>query len=279
MNMQIEGNEECAVVDEVVEGQEGEVSEDEGALVVTLGEEVSEEGAEEVDEKTAPQWVKDLRKKTKEQERELREYKRKLAEKETQQVAEEIGKRPSLSDDGIDFDEEVYAQRLLEWTDKKKAAEAAEAAERAKREEADRTFNERLTAYNQKKTALKVEDFDDAESAVVSTLSKTQQGIIVNYCDKPELLIYAVGRNDKELARLAAITDPIKFALEIQTIEREKLKVTTRKPATSPERTVSASAPITSSDKHLEALEREADRTGDRSKIIAYKRTLKKANS
>lgn len=279
MNMQIEGTEEVVVVDEVAEGQNVEVTEDDGALVVTIGEEVAEEGTEEVDEKTAPQWVKDLRKKTKEQERELREYKRKLAEKETQQVSEEIGKRPSLSDDGIDFDEEVYAQRLLEWTDKKKAAEAAEAAERAKREEADRTFNERLTAYNQKKTALKVEDFDDAESAVVSTLSKTQQGIIVNYCDKPELLIYAVGRNDKELARLAAITDPIKFALEIQTIEREKLKVTTRKPSTSPERTVSASAPITSSDKHLEALEREADRTGDRSKIIAYKRTLKKANS
>lgn len=276
MNMQIEGTEEGVVVDE---GHDVEVTEDDGALVVTIGEEVVEEGAEEVDENTAPQWVKDLRKKTKEQERELREYKRKLAEKETQQVAEEIGKRPSLSDDGIDFDEEVYAQRLLEWTDKKKAAEAAEAAERAKREEADRTFNERLTAYNQKKTALKVEDFDDAESAVVSTLSKTQQGIIVNYCDKPELLIYAVGRNDKELARLAAITDPIKFALEIQTIEREKLKVTTRKPTTAPERTVSASAPITSSDKHLEALEREADRTGDRSKIIAYKRTLKKANS
>ena len=80
MNMQIEGTEEGVVVDE---GHDVEVTEDDGALVVTIGEEVVEEGAEEVDENTAPQWVKDLRKKTKEQERELREYKRKLAD-ETQ---------------------------------------------------------------------------------------------------------------------------------------------------------------------------------------------------
>ena len=92
-----------AWVDEVVEGQEGETAEDDGALVVTIGEEVVEEGAKKSMKRPRRKWLRIYGRKTKEQERELREYKRKLAEKETQQVAEEIGKRPSLSDDGIDL--------------------------------------------------------------------------------------------------------------------------------------------------------------------------------
>ena len=55
------------------------------------------------------------------------------------------------------------------------------------------------------------------------------------------------------------------------------MKVQTRKPQTNPERKPTGSAPISGAvDSKLEALEKEADRTGNRSKVIAYKKSLKK---
>lgn len=282
------GNEELEIIDSIedeeVEEPTGEEttpeseqeSQESDELVVTIGDEPD---AEEEEAKSAPQWVKDLRKQTREQARIIREQEAKLKELTSpKHELDELGKKPQLHDDGIEYDEEAFEAALLAWNEKKRKIEQRQREEQEKIEAQNRAYEEKLQAYHSAKTGLKVADFQDAEESVISTLSKTQQGILVNYADKPELVIYAIGKNEKELKRLAAITDPIAFALELKTLEREKIKVSTRKPETSPERAiVGNSTTIASTDKHLEKLEAEAERTGDRSKVIAYKRSLKKS--
>ncbi|WP_307880281.1 hypothetical protein [Acinetobacter seifertii] len=107
-------------------------------------------------------------------------------------------------------------------------------------------------------------------------LTQTQQGILLHGAEKPELLVYHLGKNPQKAKELAAIVDPIQFAFAAAKIDAQ-IKMTARKPSTSPERKPSGSGSfINGPDKRLEELEREADRTGDRTKIIEYKRSLKK---
>ena len=245
---------------------------EEGQIVVSLGEEEPEEddgGSEAF--KRLRQHTREQAKRIKQQEAELRELqKAKEAEKEVV-----LGKRPELHDDGIDYDGDKFAEALLAWNAKKADVEAKQRTEREKHEAIERDFQQRVEKYNTDKQSIGVQDFEEAEDVALSTLSKIQQGIIVAHADKPELVIYALGKNPKEAERLAAIADPIRFALAIRDLEKEKLKVS-RKPSTAPEKEVTRSAsPSASVDKHLDKLEIEADRTGDRSKVIAYKKSLR----
>jgi hypothetical protein len=54
------------------------------------------------------------------------------------------------------------------------------------------------------------------------------------------------------------------------------LKVTPRKPASAPETVVKSNTRVSgATDSVLERLEEEADRTGDRSRVVAYKAKLR----
>jgi hypothetical protein len=56
------------------------------------------------------------------------------------------------------------------------------------------------------------------------------------------------------------------------------MKVTTRKASTTPETSVRGSGPAPGTgDQHLEKLEAEAAKTGDRTAVIAYKRKMREA--
>jgi len=277
--MRIEGDEDENLfdVEPVDEVETPEVEEEveqaeEGQIVVSLGEEEPEEedgGSEAF--KRLRQHTREQAKRIKQQEAELREL-QKAKEVEKEVI---LGKRPELHDDGIDYDGDKFAEKLLEWNARKAEVEAKQRAEREKQEAIERDFQSKVEQYNTAKQSIGVPDYEDAEELAMSTLSKIQQGIIVAHADKPELVIYALGKNQKEAERLAAIADPIRFALAIRDLEKEKLKVS-RKPSTAPEKEVTRSAsPSASVDKHLDKLEAEADRTGDRSKVIAYKKSLR----
>ena len=91
----------------------------------------------------------------------------------------------------------------------------------------------------------------------------------------PVLVVYALGKNPKKAAELSEIKDPVKFAFAVAKLETQ-LKVSSRKAATKPEKTVNGSARVSGSvDSTLERLRAEASRTGDFSKLTAYKRKLK----
>lgn len=171
-----------------------------------------------------------------------------------------------------------FEKQLIDWTAKKAKFEQQEAAKREEHEKAAKVWQDKLNSYEAKKTAIKtkVRDFDEAEEIARDVLTQTQQGILLHGAEKPELLVYHLGKNPQKAKELASITDPIQFAFAAAKIDAQ-IKMTARKPSTSPERKPSGSGSfINGPDKRLEELEREADRTGDRTKIIEYKRSLKK---
>lgn len=261
-----------------VEGEPSEGDADSGELTLQFGDEAPP--ASEEPENSAPQWVKELRKSNRELQRQLRAYE---AKEKTQQApqatqAPTLGNKPKLED--FDYDETKFDTALEKWYDAKrqvdKVKEEAESRERARQEAAQA----RLNGYIGEAKELRVKDFQDVESEVVSALSVEQQGILLAGAEKPALLVYALGRNPAKLKSLSSINDPVRFAFAAAKLESQ-LKVSSRNaPKPAPEQRVSASggAPVSGgSQKTLERLRDEAARTGDMSKVIAYKAQLKAA--
>jgi hypothetical protein len=117
-----------------------------------------------------------------------------------------------------------------------------------------------------------VRDFEDAEATAQELFDVTQQGIVVQGADNPALVIYALGKNPKKAQEIASIKDPVKFAFAVAKLEKE-LKVTNRKAAPPPERTIQGTGRVSGSvDSTLERLRAEALKTGDMTKVVAYKR-------
>ena len=127
-----------------------------------------------------------------------------------------------------------------------------------------------LESYATKKSALNVPDYDDAEDVILQTLSETQQAMILQGADDPALLVYALGKNPKRAKELADIKDPVKFAFAVAKMETT-VKKTSRKKAPPAEKTVSGTGTGSVNDSTLDKLREEAARTGNHSKVIAYK--------
>lgn len=246
-------------------------------LVVTIGDEKPAADDEELDK--APQWVRDVRKQNREMARALREREAEIARLRGatgQAQAVTLGPKPTL--EGCDFDTEVFEQRLEQWHEAKRQADE----QKAKAEEAQRTaeaeWKGKLDAFGKAKATLKVRDFDDAQAVVEDTFSVVQQGIIlkgVRDANTAALLVYALGKNSAKAKELAAMKDPVEFAVAIGEL-KTMIKTQPRKSAPLPERTIRGSAPGAAAvDRELERLRADADRTGDRTKVAAYLRQQK----
>lgn len=214
--------------------------------------------------------VRHLRAQLTEKEKELKQLRK------APQVAAPVvvGEKPTLA--GFDYDEEAYETALDQWKERKAKADAqAQEAEQAQRQQTE-AWNNELKAHAERRAALKFRDAQEAEDVVVATLSDVQQAVLVKAAENSALVVYALGKNPGKLAEISKITDPLKLAAAIARLEG-KLTVTKRGGPPEPERIASGSAPIAmgSSDKQLERLEKEADKTGDRTKLVAYKRQLK----
>lgn len=186
----------------------------------------------------------------------------------------EVGDKPTL--ETCDYDEQRFETELDSWKERKAKADEANVAAQRDAEANKAAWAETVADFERKKTALKAPDFEVAEEEVTQALSPMQQAIVINAADDSAKVIYALGKHPQKLAGLAAIKDPIKFAVAVSKLEGTlKVTRTTRK-APEPDRPVRGSAQLSAaSDKHLERLEKEADRTGDRTKIVQYKRQLK----
>jgi len=262
------------------EPQAGAEGDDQGAddgVIVTIGDETPPAVSDdEIEGKPAPAWVKELRKSDREKAKRIRELEQQVAasKQAVQPPQITVGERPTL--EGCDYDAEKYGEELLAWTARKQQADAQAAKQREEQEAAQAAWNAKLTSYQTAKAALKVPDFDDAEHLVTSTMDTTQQAIILRL-PKPELMVYAVGKNPAKAKELAAIKDPIDFAFAVAKLETQ-LKVQSRRAPPAPERQVrGTTGGTTGIDNTLARLEAEADRTGDRTKVAAYHRQRKQA--
>ena len=178
-----------------------------------------------------------------------------------QPQAETLGQRPALAD--FDFDEEKHAQALDEWYARKLKHDERVRQQQQAQEAQQKAWQTRLNEYGQKKAALKVPDFDEAEAAASEKLSVVQRGIIVKGCKDPAAMMYALGKSSEKLGQIAAISDPVDFAFAVADLQKE-LKVTERKAPPVPERKISggaAGAALTNAK--LEQLRNKARETGD----------------
>ena len=252
---------------EDTEAEESEEAEDDGFVV-------SIEGESPAPEESAPEWVRDLRKQHREQKRRNRELEAQLAAMQSQgQAAKPLGPKPTL--EVYDYDTDKYEKALADWFDRKRRHDAEQDAAQRQQQAMEEAWTAKQQEYFRRKEAMKAKDFDDAEDTVKDILNVTQQGIIVKGAENPEFVVYALGKNPKKAQELAQIDDPIDFAFAISKLE-SKLKIATKKSAPPPEKTVKGTGRVSGSvDSTLERLRAEAEKTGDYSKVMRYKKQLK----
>lgn len=246
-------------------------ADDEEELIISIGGEAPAPKDDDFNGQPAPEWVKQMRKENRELKRQLKATPSVQQEQAKQEIT--LGKKPTLEDH--DYDAEVYEKALDSWYDKKREYDQQEQARRAEQENAEKQWETVISDFEQKKVNLKVSDFEEAEDTIKDTLSTVQQGILLQGAENSARVVYALGKNPKRLQEIASITDPVKFAFALAKLETQ-MKDNRRKAETPPEKGIRGSAHISGGkDSKLEALEREAEKTGDRSKVIAHKRSLK----
>lgn len=271
-NIEINAEADNAAEDETnaVLADEGDGDDDEEEVVISIGE----ESPPQEEEQRAPEWVRELRKANREKERKIRELEAKLNATATETKPVALGPKPTL--ESCDYDSDEYENKLAAWYEQKRQADAAEAEAAAQRDAEAKAWQNKLDSYAKARASLKVRDYEDAEAFALETFNVTQQGIVLQGSDNPALIIYALGKSQKRAKELASITDPVKFAFAVAKLETQ-LKVTNRKAAAAPERTISTGGGRISGsvDSTLDRLREEALKTGDMSKVMAYKRSKK----
>ena len=272
--LDIEAGTVIEVEDETKAVQADDAAEEEDADEVIIS--IGEEAPPPEEETRAPEWVRELRKSNREKERKIRELEARLNATAIETKPIVVGAKPTL--ESCDYDSEEYETKLADWYERKREADAAEATAAARRDAEAKAWNDKLLAYEKAKASLKVRDYEDAEAFALETFNVTQQGIVIQGSDNPALIVYALGKNTKRAKELASITDPVKFAFAVAKLETQ-LKVSNRKASASPERTIaSGGAPLSGAvDSTLERLRAEAEKTGDYTKVLQYKRQKRNA--
>jgi hypothetical protein len=268
---------EAEDVIEQVEAPEGESDVGEGApedagLVVEIG------GGDDEDA-SAPEWVRNVR-------RENRELKKRLKALETTGGTVDVPalpEKPTL--EACDYDTPVFEAKLEAWYEAKREHDAREAEAKTLQEKAEQRWQAKLSTYDAGKEKLGAPDFDDAEATVSEIFAKpfpgiraddVRMGIIKQGVKDPTTLVYALGRNPEKAKALAEIDDPVEFAVALGRMEAT-MKVVRAGAKPAPERRIGGVAPGVAGavDNTLERLREEAAKTGDFSKVAAYKRQMK----
>jgi len=252
---------------------EPEAEEEAEELIVTIGEEPPPQTE---DETKAPGWVREVRKTNREQARKIRELEQQLAQtKPREQTTPQLGPKPTL--ESVDYDTAAFERALDDWKERKAQHDRKQAEQQDAVRKEQARWEAEITAFNEQKSALKVRDFEDAEGAVTEVLNQTQLGIIIDGASNKALVMYALGKNEVALKDLASITNPVKFAFAIAKLETQ-LKTQSRKPASAPEKTLKGSAPVAANNT-LDRLRADAEKSGDYTKVLAYKKQLKAQGS
>ncbi|RPF70451.1 hypothetical protein [Aurantiacibacter spongiae] len=209
--------------------------------------------------------------------RELRERNRELtaqlkaAETGKREEQIEVGPEPTIEDDGIDYDAEKFAIAWREWNERKARAERQEQEKAKEREQEAAKWGEVQRAYETDKASLNIPNFDEAEAQVAAILPESHRALLLK-SGKGAALVAALHRSPTTLEELSKL-DPADAAMKIGEL-RSKVQMKTRA-RPQPDRPVKGNAAPTSADKELERLEKEAERTGDRTKVIRYKKELR----
>lgn len=237
-------------------------------VVSIAGEEPDEE-----DKQPAPQWVRDVRKRNRELQRENRELQDRIkAANPVEQVA--LGAKPTL--ETCDFDTNVYESQLEQWYARKRESEDRERVIQQQQQAEQQAWQAKINNYASSKQTFGATDYDEAEALVNDTFSIAQQGILLQGSENPVQLIYALGKNPKKAKELAELKDPVQFSFAVAKLETRITVEKKKSTPPPPERRVSGTGAMSGTvDSSLERLRAEAAKTGDFTKVLAYKNQLK----
>jgi hypothetical protein len=202
----------------------------------------------------------------------LREKDKRIKELEQSNAPKpiEVGEKPTLA--GCDFDDERFEQELDAWKDRKAAADRQQETQAEQNRKANEEWQQDLTAFEQKKGALQFADRDEAIDTAISSLDLVQQAVVIKAAADPSLFFYALGKSETKRAELAKIQDPIKLAAAVARMEGA-VKVTKGRKAPEPDRPLSGSSKMPGgTDKELEKLQRQAEKSGDETDLIRFKK-------
>jgi hypothetical protein len=252
------------------EDQESEAPESTESAEQPEGEQQSLKG------QPAPKWVADLRKSHKEIMREKRELQRELEEIRSKlpQPAPTLTAKPTL--DQYDYDETRFSEAYDNWMEQKAKLDAADRAKLdAQRKEQEEVENFKKS-YAARKESLGVADFEEAESEVGSILNQTQAGLLMRGADDPAVLVYALSKSPARLIELSKIADPVKFTVAVAKLEISLATKKTTRPAPEARVTAERGTGFNATSSQLDKLRAEAERTGDYSKVVQYKKQMQK---
>ncbi len=213
--------------------------------------------------------IKHLRKSMKDSSKENRDLKKQLEELKVESKPAELPPKPKFEDS--DFDNDKHDAKLNQWyKDKAVFEKEQEQVETAKQEE-NKTWQKVLDGHSEKATALGVSDFEDVEESVRNSFSEVQQGLILKVAKDSAKFMYVLGKFPERAKELSKIKDNINFIAEIARMESKV--VTKRRPKTEPEKKVEGSGtPGNTNSTTLEKLRKEAETTGDITKVHAYRK-------
>lgn len=257
--LEIDPSAEQEQVDPPEEGEEPD--EDGEETVVSFGD----EGEEQPDESST---IRHLREKLKEQASKLKALER----TSPAQRAEELGPEPTIED--CDFDGELLKQRTREYDAKKRQIDEAAEQGRAQQRAIEESWEAAKTRYSEKVKEHAFPDYQDAQDMVEERLGVLAP-VILKAASDPALIVYALGKNPAKLTELAKFKDGFELAAAIARMEGG-VKVLKRRKGPAIDSPQTGSAPMSATtgmiDKQLEKLETESERTGDRTKIRAFKK-------
>tara|TARA_R110002051_G_scaffold325582_2_gene429071 strand:- start:14421 stop:15281 length:861 start_codon:yes stop_codon:yes gene_type:complete len=215
----------------------------------------------------APQWVKDNRRRAKEVQRENRDLKRKLEQYESSKNSEQQALREKPTLDAHEYDSDAYEQDYAAWLSEKSQHEAKAQAEQQKYQHYDERYKSSVDAVR-----AKVADYDEIEQSVVDTIPPQRQALIKMLVDDPARMVVALGKSPAQMEKLAGLDD-IQFAKQIVLMEQQMSSTSKSRNQNKPKpKTHELEGAAGGADTRLAKLEAEAAKTGDRSKVIAYKR-------
>lgn len=219
------------------------------------------EGRDPFAGQAAPEWVKQLRK-------ENRELKKQLKQTSQQPQVAPLREKPTITDH--DFDSDAYEADLEQWFNEKAQYDEAINAQKAK----DEAIDKRYVASVDKMRKIAA-DYDEVEDAVVATLSPEKQALLKLGVEDTAKLVYALGKSPNKLAELERL-DPVSFVKQLGIMEFQ-MSQKSRNPNKPQPKQHELTGAAGGGDSKLAKLEAEAAKTGDRSKVIAYRKQIKKS--
>lgn len=245
--------------------------EEAGGLEDVQAEEDQDDEEEELtfgdteEDDSAPDLPKRLREEIKKRDRELAQAKKRLAELDKPAAAIDVGERPTREQ--FDWDDDAYDKAIDEWNERRLQAQQQAEQPNDLQEEAKQDVQKLTTGL----TTLSYADAQEVTQSATEALTAEQQFVIASAAKEPAKLLYALGKNPDRLKALLDIRNPVKFIAEVARMETQ---MTTRTKTPVPPETVRRgdARPAASADKEEARLEKEAERTGDRTALIKYRK-------